>query len=81
MTVTVLYFASLSDLMGTGQQTLDLPRGSTVAQLLEALEQTTPGLRAYERRYRVAQNQEFVTLDVEVQEGAEIALIPPVSGG
>jgi molybdopterin converting factor subunit 1 len=81
MTVTVLYFASLTDLMGTDQETLDLPEGATIADLVQALEDATPGLKGFERRFRVAQNQRFVDWDQPVQEGAELALIPPVSGG
>lgn len=81
MTVTVLYFASLTDLMGTDQETLDLPNGATVADLVEALEETSPGLQEFQRRFRVAQNQEFVGWDQPILDGAEIALIPPVSGG
>jgi molybdopterin synthase catalytic subunit len=81
MTVTVLFFASLADLMGADQQTLELPEGSTVASLLDVLEQARPGLKAFERRFRVAQNQSFVDFGQPILDGAELALIPPVSGG
>lgn len=81
MTVTVLYFASLADLMGCQEQTLELPEGSTVSDLLQTLEEMAPGLRKFQRRFRVAQNQEFVSLETPLEEGAEMALVPPVSGG
>lgn len=81
ITVTLLYFASLSDLMGTGEQSLELPDGSSVSDLLDLLEQTTPGLTRFQRRYRVAMNQTFVNFDEPILDGAELALIPPVSGG
>lgn len=80
MTVTVLSFASLSDLLGASQ-TLELSGPSTVAELLDQLESSHPELKRYQRRYRVAVNQEFVELDAAIPEGAEVALIPPVSGG
>jgi molybdopterin synthase catalytic subunit len=81
LTVTVLYFASLADLMGTDEETLELPAGATVAEFLDALELTTPGLKKFERRFRVAQNQSFVEPNEPIKDGAELALIPPVSGG
>ncbi len=81
MTVTVLYFASLSDLMGKGEETVSVVAGATVADLLDQLEAATPGLTRFQRRYRVAQDQVFVSLETPLREGAEIALIPPVSGG
>lgn len=81
MTVTVLYFASLSDLMGKGEETVSLPGPASVADLLDYLEKATPGLTRFQRRYRVAQDQAFVEFDAPLREGAEIALIPPVSGG
>ncbi len=79
--VTVLYFASLSDVMGGSEQTLQLPEGSSVNDLIEALELRAPKLRDFQRRFRVAQDQEFVSNDTPLRDGAELALIPPVSGG
>lgn len=81
MTVTVLYFASLTDLMGCQEQTMELPDGATVEDLLSLLERQTPALRTFQRRFRVAQNQEFVPLETPLVNRAELALIPPVSGG
>lgn len=81
MVITVLYFASLSDLMGCDEESRELPEGSSVADLLDALELAKPGLKKFERRFRVAQNQTFVEFDEQILPGAELALIPPVSGG
>lgn len=81
MTIKVLYFASLTDLMGCQEQTLELSPGSTVDGLLTLLEEQHPALKSFQRRFRVAQNQEFVPLETALVNGAEIALIPPVSGG
>ena len=81
ISVTVLYFASLSDLMGCDEQKLKLPRDSKVADLLSLLEAERPDLLRFQRRFRVAQNQEFVELTTRLEDGAELALIPPVSGG
>ena len=81
ITVTVLYFASLSDLMGCDEQTLKFPSDSKVEDLLNKLEADKPDLLRFQRRFRVALNQEFVELGASLEDGAEVALIPPVSGG
>lgn len=67
--------------MEADEETLSLPEGSTALQLLEQLEEKKPALKAFQRRFRVAQNQTFVELDTRLEQGAEVALIPPVSGG
>lgn len=81
MTIEILYFASLSDLMGKDSETLQLAEGATAAQMLDALEEQSPALKSFDRRFRVAVNQTFVELDSVIPEGAEVAFIPPVSGG
>ena len=81
MTIEILYFASLSDLMERDSETLELAEGSTAAQMLDVLEEQSPVLRDFDRRFRVAVNQTFVELDSVIPDGAEVAFIPPVSGG
>ena len=53
----------------------------TVREVWEALEERHPELEGLRERVRVAVNREFATGDVEIGEGDEVALIPPVSGG
>lgn len=77
----VLLFASLTDLMGADEIELALESPCTVAEFLERLESAHPQLKRYQRRFRVALNQEFVQGHDRVGPGDEVALIPPVSGG
>ena len=79
--ITVLYFASLADVMGCDEQVMTMLAGSTVGDLLDRLETERVELTRYQRRFRVAQNQEFVEETTSLEDQAEIALIPPVSGG
>ena len=80
MSLTVLHFAAASERAGTGQETVEW-RGGTVRQLLEELVARHPGLRSLVPHLRVAVNQEFLPLDAQVPDGAEVALVPPVAGG
>ena len=80
--VSVLYFAVLRDLAGTSEEHIDLAQPtSSVAALLEALEQKHDALRGRLGAVRVAINEEFVESSNPLHSGDVVALIPPVSGG
>lgn len=76
MKVVVRLFAGLRERAGTGRRELELPAGARVADVWGALElgdEPAGLLYAVDRHY--------AALDAELGEGAEVALIPPVSGG
>lgn len=77
----VLAFASAADALGTGELDLELPAGSTVADLQRSLEERTPKLARHWPRLAVAVNGELAAPDAPLPDGAEVALLPPVSGG
>ena len=78
MSVTVLYFASLRDAAGVESEVL--PQPSSLAALYEEL-RARHALPLPRERLRVAVDGAFCDWDVQLREGAEIAFIPPVSGG
>jgi molybdopterin synthase catalytic subunit len=77
----VLLFASLRERAKTDAIDVEISEHTTVAQLLEDLGRTHPTLAPLLPGCRVALDQEFVALTDTIPEAAEIALIPPVSGG
>ncbi len=81
MVVYVKLFAVLRDRAGTGEFTLDLPEGATCAEAMSAIAERFPSVASLLSRVACAVNQEYVTADAVLQEGQELALIPPVSGG
>lgn len=81
MSIKVLFFASLTDLLGTDEIELALDAPTPVGALVDKLEGRHPALKKFQRRFRVAVNQEFVDDEFQVTPGDEVALIPPVSGG
>ena len=78
MSVTVLYFASLRDAAGIGLEVLDQPASLTA--LYEDL-RARHGFAMTREKLRVAVNGAFSDWNAAVPDGAEIAFIPPVSGG
>jgi molybdopterin converting factor subunit 1 len=82
LTITLLYFAALRDLAGTGEERLELPQGElSVGALCELLEVRKPALRGRLGAVRVAVNEEFAEASATLRGGEVVALIPPVSGG
>ena len=83
MKVQVRYFASLREALGP-QETVELPAGSTVAALRDVL--LARGGRhaevlAPQRAVRCALNQVMADSGAVLEEGAEVAFFPPVTGG
>ena len=76
--ITVLYFASLRDAAGTDCERL--PQPDSLAALYEQL-RARHALPLPRERLRVAVDGAFCAWDAPVPEGAEVAFIPPVSGG
>ncbi len=77
----VRLFARARDLAGTDAVTLDLPAGATVRDLRQQLAQRYPKLAGLLERSAVAVDNEFADDQLTVPVSAEIALLPPVSGG
>ena len=82
MIVRVLSFATALDAVGSAETEHDLPDGSTVADLVERLTAAHPGLEALWPRLAVAIDGEVAgDRTATLHDGAEVALLPPVSGG
>ena len=84
MHLTVLYLARLREVLGRGNELVELPAASTVATLVGLL-RDRGGSWAVElaagRAVRVAVNQEMSGLTAALHDGDEVALFPPVTGG
>lgn len=79
--ITVLLFATLKDMAGTKQVTLELAEGATVSDLKFMLGDHFPRLAPILESTLVSVNQEYAFDEDEIPAGAEVALFPPVSGG
>ena len=83
MKVTVRYFAALREALGA-EQSVQLPQGSTLGALREQLIASSPRHAEALRRgraLRCALNQVLVDEGALLDEGAEVAFFPPVTGG
>ena len=81
MKIRVRLFASFREAVGGGTLNWDAPEGSTVSDVVAALQAAYPRLRPTAAKALLAVNQEYVGGDLRLHDGDELALIPPVSGG
>lgn len=78
---TVLLFAGLRQRAGRSSVVVELPPSATVADLLVALAERFPEIAPGLPTSRVAVDHRFADPDDTLPATAEIAVIPPVSGG
>ncbi len=82
--IKILYFASLRERLGTGEETIDdIP--ATVAALRAALaargEAWSEVFGGDKQPVLSAVNQEMATADQALADGDEVGFFPPVTGG
>ncbi len=81
MRVTVLFFAAAREAAGCSRAELDLPDGATAGQAKALAIERFPALARFASSLQLAVDRELAPLDRKLQEGAELALLPPVAGG
>lgn len=82
MRIRLLAFASAADALGTGETEIEVPDGSRLCDLRVQLEREHPALVPVWSRLAVAVDGRVVSsLREPIPDGAEVALLPPVSGG
>lgn len=80
MALRLLFFAQSAQWAACRELSLPWEGPTSVAGLLERRPELQ-GLRRHRDRLKAAVNQEIVDFDSEVDDGDEIAFLPPVSGG
>lgn len=81
MHVDVLFFAQAREHAGCHATALELPAGSSVRDALDALAARHPALAPLAPHLAVAVDGTLARPGDALVDGAELALLPPVSGG
>ena len=79
--IQVRLFATYREIAGTGELTWTAEPGTTLGGFLEAFLRGHPRLVPHRRSMLLAVNLAFADPSTVLQEGDEVALLPPVSGG
>lgn len=81
MNIKVLFFGQLRELVGASEESVELPAGACVADLISHYQQRVPRWQDFRPSLAVAVNQEYADPAASLHGGDEVAFIPPVSGG
>ncbi|ANV84953.1 molybdopterin synthase sulfur carrier subunit [Picosynechococcus sp. PCC 7003] len=79
--ITIKLFAIYQETYGTEVLHWQVAPGSTVADVFQRILDEHPNLAEWQSVTRFGVNLEFVSPETVLQEGDEVVLIPPVSGG
>lgn len=77
MEIKILAFGKIADI--TGRKEMKWKGISTTTSLKEKLEQEFPDLQ--KMKYQLAVNKKLANGDTPLEDQAEVALLPPYSGG
>lgn len=81
ITVTVKLFAIYQEVYQTSQLNLEFPAHTSVIEVLNYIIAPYPQLERWRDVTRFGVNLQFVSGEKILENGDEIVLIPPVSGG
>lgn len=81
LTITVKLFAAYQESYGVPELVMEFPLQTPVSVVLDRLIAEHPELEQWRSLTRFGVNLQFVEPDTILQEGDEVVLIPPVSGG
>ena len=79
--ISIQLFAVYQEVIGEAKITQNLPIGTSAGDVLQGLINKYPQLDQWRSVTRLGVNLEFVAADRLLQDGDELVLIPPVSGG
>ena len=81
MQIRVLFFGVLKEVVGRPCETVDLPEGARVREVLFHYARGVPRLEAMLPALAISVNCEYAGVERALSEGDEDGLLPPVSGG
>jgi molybdopterin converting factor subunit 1 len=81
ITVTVLFFGRLREIVGRGEDSFEIREGEAISRIYAHYGERWPELAAFRGSVVASRNREFAAWDTAVQANDEIAFLPPVSGG
>ena len=81
MRVNIRVFARLRDIVGAAELDRDVPTGTTAQRIWDVLVEEFPDISTYSGSISTAVNAEYAKMETVLDDGDEVAFLPPVSGG
>ena len=79
--VRLRFFARYAEMVGREEMELDVAFPTTVAEVVRRVRNEIPGAGQLPERPMAAVNLRHAQLDAPVQDGDEVAFLPPLAGG
>jgi len=79
--VNILYFASAKEATAVRMEPIELPKNASVKELLSNLSMMHPKIRGMLNIIQVSVNYKVVDKGTILNDGDEVAILPPISGG
>jgi sulfur-carrier protein len=79
--ITIRLFARLREIVGASELTRTAPEGASARVVWNQLAEEFPPLADYATVVSCAVNEEHALLTATLEDGDEVAFLPPVSGG
>ncbi len=80
MKITIKCFSQVKYALGTDEFVLELEAGTMTSELEQNIRSKADG-KLDGISLRIAVNQKYLPKDIELNDGDEVAFIPPVQGG
>ncbi|HEV2751427.1 MAG TPA: MoaD/ThiS family protein [Gemmatimonadales bacterium] len=80
-TVRVRFFARYAELVGRTEAQVSVPLPATVGDVVRRVRAELPGAGSLPERPLAAVNLKQTKLDAQVEDGDEVAFLPPIAGG
>ncbi|MAB59468.1 MAG: hypothetical protein CMO46_02870 [Verrucomicrobiales bacterium] len=82
MSIKILFFSLLTEVVGKSECDFRLPEGEyTIKSILEQIYIEWPDLKSWDSRMLIALDLNYVGRGTEVVDGQTLALMPPLQGG
>ena len=81
MKINVILFYQLKEKAGSGNLEMELPAGSTIRDLRNAMEDKFPALKTQLNNVMVLMDKKIVVDEDKLKDHAEVSFLTPVGGG
>lgn len=81
ITIRLKLFSSARELAGFDERLLEVPSNSPSDAVINYLTRQNPQFERWRPSLRIAVNLQYVDSQHPLQDGDEVAVLPPVSGG
>ena len=81
MKIRILYFASIREIVGIPNETIELDEDPSIDTLKQLLLSQYPALDEHWKTAIISVNKTYSNHNQKLKDGDEVAVFPPISGG